>query len=55
MVWHLQLLRQFGTSFLFMYFGLEQKQSGALSFLGIVLFGHCPFWAAAAWESAHSQ
>ena len=42
MVWHLQLLRQFGTSFLFMYFGLEQKQSGALSFLGIVLFGQRP-------------
>ena len=43
-VWHLQLLRQSGASFLFMYFSLEQNKAGLR-----------PFWASAAWESAHSQ
>ena len=39
LVWYLQHLLQSGASFLFMHFGLEQKQRGA--------------WAA--WESAYSQ
>ena len=39
LVRYLQHLLQSGASFLFMHFGLEQKQSGASSFMGIGRMG----------------